>query len=265
VPGSDGSGRASRSSGTMRHCLAVLLVLGVVCPVALSAQTATVRGRVLHVETGRPITGATVGLRAASREVRTDSLGQFDITNLRPGEYELRVQAVGFTSARATLRLAAGPPVALDIDLDPLPPTLERVVTEADADAPRNVAMAEFEERCAVGLGRFITRAELLRDRGRTFDAVVRARLPGVRLVDEGGQVLATSGRGTISVITPIAGRCHVNVFVDNVLRYANGTFLPPFDLRSLEASMIAGVEFYTTASTPARLTRSAPPLVGRW
>jgi hypothetical protein len=57
VPGSDGAGRASRSSGTMRHCLAVLLVLGVVCPVALSAQTATVRGRVLHVETGRPITG----------------------------------------------------------------------------------------------------------------------------------------------------------------------------------------------------------------
>jgi hypothetical protein len=237
----------------MRHRLAVLLILGVVCPAALSAQTASVRGRVLHAETGRPIAGATVALPAASRETRTDSLGQFDITNLRPGEYELLVQAVGFTPARATLPLAAGPPVELDIDLDPLPPTLERVVTEADADAPRNVAMAEFEERRAMGLGRFITRAELLRDRGRTFDAVVRARLPGVRLVNEGGQVLATSGRGTISIVTPLASRCHVNVFVDNVLRYANGTFLPPFDLRSLEASMIAGVEFYTTASTPAR------------
>lgn len=237
----------------MRHCLAVLLLLGVVCPAALSAQSAAIRGRVLHAESGRPIAGATVGIRGANRETRTDSLGQFDIANLRPGEYELLVQAVGFAPARATLPLTAGPPVELDIDLDPLPPTLERVVTEADADAPRNVAMAEFEERRAMGLGRFITRDELLRDRGRTFDAVVRARLPGVRLATIGGALVASSGRGTVSIQTEIAGVCPANVIVDGVLRYTSGTRMPYFDLRSFEASMIAGVEYYTPASTPER------------
>jgi len=52
-----------------------------------------------------------------------------------------------------------------------------------------------------------------------------------------------------------------VNVIVDDMLRFANGTGMPPFDLRSLEASMVAGVEFYTPASTPERLnTRGSSP-----
>jgi len=104
------------------------------------------------------------------------------------------------------------------------------------------------------GIGRFIRRVGFQLNRGRTLDAVLRAKLPGVRLVNDGGQILATSGRDSISIITPIAGRCLVNVMVDDMLRFANGTGMPPFGLRSLEASMVAGVEFYTPASTPERL-----------
>jgi len=234
-----------------------MALAAVFCLLALSsnasAQSATLRGRVLSAATRQPIPNATVSLTDQARETRTDSLGQFTLRDLRAGEFTLVVQAVGFAPARATVPLSAGPPLDLDIDLDPLTTMLDSVVTEADADAARNMGMRDFESRRAMGIGRFITRTDLLQNRGRTLDAVLRAKLPGVRLVNDGGQILATSGRGSISIITSVAGRCLVNVIVDDMLRFANGTGMPPFDVRSLEASMVAGVEFYTPASTPER------------
>lgn len=247
-----------------RFLLALAAMFGLLAlPSSGSAQTATLRGRVLSAATRQPVPNATVSLTNQARETRTDSLGQFTLRDLRPGEVTLVVQAVGFAPARATVPLSAGPPLDLDIDLDPVSAVLDSVVTEADADAPRNMGMREFESRRAIGIGRFITRADLLQDRGRTLDAVLRAKLPGVRLLNVNGMILASSGRGSISIITPIAGRCLVNVIVDDVLRYANGMMLPPFDVRSLEASMIAGVEFYTPAATPAEFNRAGNAACG--
>jgi hypothetical protein len=225
-------------------------------PSVIFAQTATVRGRVLSATTGQPIADATLSLSAVARTTRTDSLGEFTLSGLPLGEQALLVQAVGYAPVRALVPLTAGPPIELDVDLDPLPPVLDSVVTEADADAPRNFFMAEFESRRAMGFGRFLTRAELLRNRGRTLDGILRSRLPGVRFLDVQGKIVAASGRDQ-SRSEP----CYVNVIVDGVLRYGFGTQAPFFDLRSLEASMIAGMEYYTVASLPAEfnLRGSAP------
>lgn len=40
------------------------------------------------------------------------------------------------------------------------------------------------------------------------------------------------------------------------MVRYETGGSLPVFDLRSLDAVIIAGIEFYTVASTPLELNR---------
>jgi len=40
------------------------------------------------------------------------------------------------------------------------------------------------------------------------------------------------------------------------VVRYETGGSLPVFDLRSLDAVMIAAIEFYTVASTPREFNR---------
>ncbi len=228
----------------------VSVVLFVACSAIatpVSAQTASVRGRVLSAATGQPIANATVSLPSQARETRSDSLGQFTLAGLRSGAQELVVRAVGYTAARATVPLTAGPPLELDVDLDLLPPVLDSVVTEADIDAPRNFAIEQFESRRALGFGRFVTRAELLRQRGRTLEAILRGRVPGVRYLDVNGMIVAASGRGEVRA-TP----CYLNVIVDGVLRYTSGVQMPFFDLRSLEVSMIAGIEYYTPASTPA-------------
>ncbi len=241
-----------------RAALAVTTLCALLLPSVIFAQTATVRGRVLSATTGQPIANATLSLSADARTTRTDSLGEFTLSGLPTGEQALLVQAVGFTPVRALVPLTAGPPIELDVDLDPLPPVLDSVVTEADADAPRNFFMAEFESRRAMGLGRFLTRAELLRNRGRTLDGILRSRVPGLRYLDEQGKIVAASGRDQTR-----RRPCYVNVIVDGVLRYTAHPDIPIpfFDLRSLEASMIAGIEYYTVSSLPAQfnLRGSAP------
>jgi len=233
----------------MSYPVAVAMALcALLLPSATFAQTTTVRGRVLSATTGRPIANATLSVSAVARTTRTDSLGEFTLSGLPLGEQALVVQAVGYTPVRALVPLTAGPPIELDVDLDPPPPVLERVVTEAAVDAPRNFFMAEFESRRAMGFGRFVTREELVRNRGRTLDAILRTRVPGVRYLDVQGKIVAATTRHAALR----GGPCYVNVMVDGVLRYAGGAQALFFDLRSLEASMIAGIEFYTVSSLPA-------------
>jgi hypothetical protein len=249
--------RKASARPSLRAALAVTALCALLLPSSIFAQTATLRGRVLSASTGQPIANATLSLSAVARTTRTDSLGEFTLSGLPPGEQALLVQAVGFTPVRALVPLTAGPPIELDVDLDPLPPVLDSVVTEADVDAPRNFFMAEFESRRAMGFGRFLTRAELLRNRGRTLDGILRSRVPGVRYANLQGMVVAVSSRES----SIRGGPCYVNVIVDGVLRYGVGTQAPFFDLRSLEASMIAGIEYYTVSSLPAEfnLRGSAP------
>ncbi|MDV7389730.1 hypothetical protein RZS08_00190, partial [Arthrospira platensis SPKY1] len=87
-----------------------------------------------------------------------------------------------------------------------------------------------------------------MRESGRTLDAVMRQHVPGVRFERVNSMIVAASARGP--GLTP--GPCYVNVVVDGMLRYFYGGRMPYFDLRSLEASMIADIEYYTPASTPA-------------
>jgi hypothetical protein len=213
-------------------------------------QPGVLNGRVVDARTGSDLPYAVVSIPTASLTTRADSWGRFGFAGLAPGELMVVATAVGYRPARASLVIVGGQTVELDVELEPIPPLLRGVVTTAFADAPRNLAMSEFEARRAMRLGRFLTRQELLVDRGRSLDAVLLTRFAGVRIVTEGHRKVAVSGRagGRIRSAEP----CRVNVIVDLALRYQNVPGAEVFDLRTLEASMIAAVEFYTTATLPA-------------
>lgn len=224
---------------------------------SLSSQPAApkanlVRGHVVSSMTGLPVINARVALSPRVRETRTDSLGAFVLKDVPAGVHGIVVTALGFSPARSTVSVVAGLPVVLDVELEPIAPVLERVVTAALVDAPRNAAMEEFESRRAAGLGRYLTRAQLLRDRGRSLEAVLSSRVPGLRIVNDRNAKVAASGRTSGRLSS--ARACYLNVFVDGVLRYDYIPDIPkePFDLRTLEASMIAGIEVHTVATLPA-------------
>lgn len=241
--------RGAMPANAAGRTLGVALLLALTAP-SVDAQGVTLRGRVLSAATGQPIADATLTMPTLGRRSRADSLGRFSLLYLRDGEHDLIIQAVGYAPVRALVPLGAGAPLELDVELTPLPPVLDSVVATADVDAPRNIGMREFESRRALGLGRFITRAQLMRDAGRSLEAVLREHVPGLRVeTTRDGLRVAASGRGSVAIrqATP----CFVNVVVDGMLRWFTGDTRPMFDLRSLDASMIAGIEYYTPASTP--------------
>lgn len=242
----------------------VALATGVIAsPATVLAQSATLRGTVVSTDSARPVVSATVAVPAAARQTRTDSLGRFVIDGLRAGSQELTVQAVGYSPAIARVTLPSSAPLELDVELEPLATELARVVTVAPRDAARNLAYAEFEQRRAMGLGRFLTREQLVREQGRSLSALLREKVPGLRIWDIRGAQVAGSARGNISIVPRGDSRCLVQVIVDNVIRYRTGGNLPQFDLRSLDPAMVAGIEYYTPSSTPAEFNRGSSAACG--
>src|SRR5947209_3375387 len=103
--------------------LSLIVSLGLATRGQASATTATVAGAVRDA-TGAALPGATVTLRDPvtnqTRRVVTEANGSYRAAALPVGDYELRVEAVGFASyVNRSVTLALGNTVTLDITMHP--------------------------------------------------------------------------------------------------------------------------------------------------
>jgi hypothetical protein len=100
--------------------LLLLLLTLSATPVAGQSNYATLGGTVFDPQQ-QAVAGATVLLTSSSthatRQVNTGEQGVFQITGLLPGEYELSVQAQGFTTLTQTVGLEVGRQMTLDVVL----------------------------------------------------------------------------------------------------------------------------------------------------
>lgn len=113
-------------------------------PLAAWAQAGTVQGRVRD-QVGAAVFGATVGLHRAGRRVfaaDTDRLGSFRISEVLPGTYVLRVQALGYLQHTGELTVGLAQTVELDVRLERDALELEGISVEADRSRRR----IRFEE-----------------------------------------------------------------------------------------------------------------------
>jgi hypothetical protein len=102
--------------------VAVLFVLSTGAAYAQSAA-ATLTG-VVTDESGAAVPGASVTVRntgtGASRRALTDAAGRYSLPSLDPGDYELRIELVGFkTVVRGGVGLRVGGSSAVDVTLSP--------------------------------------------------------------------------------------------------------------------------------------------------
>jgi len=125
--------------------IAIWVVLGVgLHPLAAWAQAGTVQGRVRD-QVGAAVFGATVGLHREGRRVRaadTDRLGSFRISEVLPGTYVLRVQALGYLQHTGELTVGLAETVELDMRLERNALELEGISVEAERSRRR----IRFEE-----------------------------------------------------------------------------------------------------------------------
>lgn len=124
--------------------MTVVAGLCVLIPSAVGAQLATVQGQIRD-EDGAAVFGATVSLQGEGLRVRaadTDRLGSFRISDVLPGAYELRVQALGYAEHTEALDVGFASTVQIDVRLVRSALELEGIAVEAERSRERR----RFEE-----------------------------------------------------------------------------------------------------------------------
>ena len=74
----------------------IVLLLSAASDYFAQSQQTTLKGKVINAETNEPIQYATVFLAFTSKGCLTDEKGEFIITNVTVGKYEVVCAAVGY-------------------------------------------------------------------------------------------------------------------------------------------------------------------------
>lgn len=113
------------------------ILLGLLLPCSLFAQTHTIKGTVRDAVTGETLIGASV-VYAQGKGVTTDLDGQFSL-QLPPGTYQLTVSYVGYKAQKATVKTADKP---VEINFELKTTTLTEVEVVADVALTRETPIA---------------------------------------------------------------------------------------------------------------------------
>lgn len=225
---------------------------------------AVMRGLVIDDANDRPIAGATVEIEALKLSYVTDSSGIFRISLIPPGRYIVAVRRLGFSPLTSVVNFVANDTLEFDFALVKQVTALPEVAVTAPAPvAPK---LREFEERRRAGFGRFLTPAELDKDKDRRLSEVI-AKLPGPRIMRGSGNygwIASSVGSGAIQrrfALSPMdiargadPKQCYAAVMLDGNIVYAGRSGEMLFDVNLLGTNTIAAIEYYRdAASTPSK------------
>ncbi|WP_129729008.1 carboxypeptidase regulatory-like domain-containing protein, partial [Ectobacillus funiculus] len=103
---------------------------------ALVANPATIQGQVTDMQTGTPIAGAGVvtviqGSGVIVASTQTDQTGNYVLTGIAPGSYNVVISAANFTSQTVSVNLTAGETETVNVALMPNPATINGTVRDA--------------------------------------------------------------------------------------------------------------------------------------
>lgn len=144
-------------------------------------STGTIKGRVIDATVKEPLIGANVVVVGTNIGASTDQNGEFIITNLPPGSYQLEISYIGYiTLNKSDVVVSANKPVYLSIQLKPNALQGEEITVTAGYF----VEEQEIEPSLIT-----LSREEIRRFPGG-FEDVVRtvATLPGVAINNGGGR-----------------------------------------------------------------------------
>ncbi|MDQ8153721.1 MAG: TonB-dependent receptor [Gemmatimonadota bacterium] len=242
----------------MRCALAVALAIGIAAPdvpaqEARGAEDATiiVFGTVRNVS-GVAVAGADVWIDGTTRRVVSNDSGEFRIDQVPSGRVRVMVRRIGFQPDSKRISVKAGDTRQVKFMLDGLLEELDAVIVTARAGASGR--MQEFWARRMVGIGVFITRAEIER-RHPPSTADLFQQVMGVRVIAgaNGESTRLVTGRQSVSA-SPLnrslaSGACQMQYYVD-------GIFMTPgtFTVDEVTPDMVEAIEVFRGPSEiPAR------------
>lgn len=127
-----------------------------------SAVSARVAGKVIDAETQDELSGLVVHLGVAGdHDALTDDQGHFDLTDIPPGPYTLRVGGPGYGDQATCVVIPADQEVDLVVALHPRPIALEPLDVTVQGTRPLWLVRAGFYRRRSEGGGVFITEQDI--------------------------------------------------------------------------------------------------------
>jgi len=141
---------------------------------------------------------------------------------------------------------AQQPPVQKD--------TAKQVAEAAPDTMFQTAGMQEFEARRKLGIGYYLTRRQLRKERDRSLGDIVMAHIPGLRTVygihRNSLNLVSTRGEGPHALVSTTGpALCYVQVFVD-------GSYIIDGDISWINPDNVEGVEFYDATRTPPAYRR---------
>jgi len=253
----------------VRVALIVCLLSALVGPATeAQAQSAAFRGKALIDPTEKPLANAEILIKDLKRSVRTDSAGNFLFTGLPAGRTNVTVRLVGYETIEAIVILSLAQVVEAKFLITESSTKLDAVNVVATANNPYAGKLVEFEQRRALGAGRFLTGDVFTKEAGQPPSAFLAAKVPGLRIISSSGQNWVASARmGLLGTGNPgkttmerIPVACYVQVIVNGATRYSGQKAEPMFDIDELDSKEIIGFEFHSVATTPSQYNRRVGP-----
>jgi hypothetical protein len=238
------------------------LVALIVLWVAPAAVAQRVSGSVRATGTLAPMADVTMtvldSVGAAVAQGRTGNDGRYSIGIERDAR-QIRATRIGYRPVVLNIPAARGEAI-VDVVMDVFR-ELDTVLTKAPEtrfNAPR---LQDFEKRRLSGMGgQFVSDSILRKMEDVSMPSILRARIPGFRIVEYHGQLYGASGStATMRVLPRLDERdirsprgCWVSIFIDGIVMFdgvqINGE-IPP-NLSGFMAMNLSGVEYYPHASS---------------
>ena len=240
------------------------------------ATVATFAGLVTD-SANKPIANAEVTLPDLGKGTAANEQGAFVLRDIPGGQQHVVVRHVGYAPVETQLTFVAGQTMQRHVTMTRTTTLDSVVVSEKSVDH----ALDDFEANRKVGLGHFLTRAELEPQESRSTGAVLTT-LPGIKVLVRGPYAWVGSSRHQATSFTngaTILGLdrsdsakfaplldCYALIYLDNTLIWRGQKFStrtskgivqqwePLFDINSISVASIEAIEYYATAAeTPMK------------
>lgn len=225
----------------MRVVAGLLFAASVVSAQEPAAALHPYRARIVGVfdfSTGEPIEGAEIVDLMSGTKAVTTKTGTVSLVYLPDGGSLVRIRKIGYTPITTFFAISPADTIPLTIMLVSTAAVLPAVVTRDSSPHYISPGLRQFEERRKVGLGHFVTEAELRKSDAREMPDVLR-QVSGVRI----NCTTRTPRRCTAASFS--AG-CPSAIYVDGIRN-------TDLNLLMLQVGQFAGVEVYSAATAPAQ------------
>ncbi len=184
------------------------LLLAITLTPAAAQEGGRIQGTVVSAATQIPVAGARVSIPGTRLGTVTNDRGHYEILNLSPGSYSVRVQIIGYSLTTGTTTVQAGQAATLNFALNESAVTLDEIVVTGTAAEVRKKEVGNSTESITM---RDVQVAPLVNSQ----DMLV-GRAPGVTVMESSGQ---PGSGGTIKIrgVNTVSQSIQPLIYVDGV------------------------------------------------